>query len=179
MKSGQGSLKGGAFERLLCRRLSLWLSQGERSDLLWRSAMSGGRATLQLAKDEVNRAQSGDLTAIASAAYQFCDRTFIEAKHYRDLAIARGLLCDTGLLAKFWKTTVAAAARYDKIPLLIARQNRYPIIAVTGDAAVFACPPVLTLHGWSAQLYLLDAALEAPPVLAFREPLVRLSRPRK
>jgi hypothetical protein len=165
----KGHLKGSAFERLLCRKLSLWLSHGERSDLLWRSSMSGGRATLQLAKDEVNRAQSGDLTAIARDAYRFCDRTFIEAKHYRDLAIARGLLCDTGRLAGFWKNTVAAAAKYDKTPLLIARQNRYPIIAITG-ATVFACPPVLTLHGWSAQLYLLDDALNEPAVTMLRRP---------
>ena len=83
-------------------RLSLWLSGGVADDLLWRSAMSGGRATLQFKRDnKSNRRQSGDLSAIGQGAYEFCEQTYIECKHYRDLQIDRSLPCCTGRAPPF------------------------------------------------------------------------------
>src|SRR5215216_6431446 len=38
--------KGPQWEREVCRALSLWVTNGERVDVFWRSAMSGGRATV-------------------------------------------------------------------------------------------------------------------------------------
>ena len=55
MRKGGGKEKGSSFERLVCKRMSMWLSKGERDDLFWRSAMSGGRATVQLRDDIVDR----------------------------------------------------------------------------------------------------------------------------
>lgn len=140
----------------MARRLSLWLSGGVADDLLWRSAMSGGRATLQFKRDnKLNRRQSGDLSAIGQGAYEFCEQTYIECKHYRDLQIDRSLLCCTGQLYHFWQKTVVEARRYDKRPLLIARQNRYPTLAIT-DTGMFGKTPVLTVNSWLALVYLFD-----------------------
>ena len=49
-KPGYGKQKGGEYERTVCKKLSLWVSNGTRDDIFWRSAMSGGRATLQRKK---------------------------------------------------------------------------------------------------------------------------------
>jgi hypothetical protein len=150
MKSvGSGSkAKGSSFERSVCRSLSLWLSDGERDDLLWRSSMSGGRATVQLAKGRVNLSQSGDVSAIGQGAYEFCERTFVEIKHYRALQIDRWMLCGTGNLAKFWSRAVEEADKYGKRPLLVVRQNYYPTLAITDASAdVFDGMPRIVLSG--------------------------------
>jgi len=42
--------KGSQFERDMCREFSLWLSHGQRDDLLWRTSQSGGRATTRRQK---------------------------------------------------------------------------------------------------------------------------------
>ena len=80
---------------------------------------------------------------------QICKQTYIECKHYRDLQIDRSLLCCTGQLYHFWQKTVVQARRYDKRPLLIARQNRYPTLAIT-DTGMFGKTPVLTVNSWLA-----------------------------
>lgn len=41
------SKKGPKFERTICKMLSLWWSEGERDDIFWRTAGSGGRATVR------------------------------------------------------------------------------------------------------------------------------------
>jgi hypothetical protein len=159
MKAGAGKAKGGAFEREVCKRLSLWLSQGQRNDLMWRSAMSGGRATLQFNLGKVNRTQSGDVSAIDREAYAFCQRTFVECKSYKDLSIARGFVCETGTLFNFWRTACREAEKYDKRPLLIARQNLYPTLAITRMAdSIFDREPLIVLNNWQVSVYRFDDA---------------------
>ena len=159
MRPGGGKSKGASFERDVCRRLSLWLSTGLRDDLLWRSAMSGGRATVQFDAGKINMTQSGDVTAIGLDAYKFCEVTFVEVKHYKNLDIARGFICDSGTLSKFWKTCYREAKKYNKAPLLIAKQNLYPVIAITDEVAdVFSVRPIIVLNNWNANVYLFEEA---------------------
>jgi hypothetical protein len=167
MKAGGGHAKGSQFERAVCKRLSLWLSKGERDDLFWRSAMSGGRATLRLRQDlariQINKAQSGDLTAISREAYDFAEALFIECKHYRDLGFARGFICQTGIVWNFWQRACKEAERHGKTPVLIARQNLYPVVVITRDTkAVFQSAPLIQLPEWQAELCLFE------PATAFR-----------
>jgi hypothetical protein len=162
--------KGAAFERDTCRRLSLWLSQGQRDDLLWRSAMSGGAATLQYRKDKINLTQSGDVSAIGQEAYEFCSKTFVECKHVKNLSFGRGFLCGTGELITFWKIAVREARKYKKQPMLIARQNMYPTIVVTNASNdAFSEPPLIVLNHWDAHIRLFDQ------VTRIRRPLARRS----
>jgi hypothetical protein len=163
MKSGGGNEKGGRFERLVCKRLSLWLSKGERDDLFWRSAMSGGRATLQLRQDlariQVRKAQAGDLTAISQEAYDFAERMFFECKHYENLGFGRGFICESGLIWNFWQKACREALRHNKIPVLIARQNLYPIVVITRSTQlVFQCQPLIVLPRWQAEICLFEPA---------------------
>lgn len=168
MRSGGGGNKGAAFERLNARKLSMWMSKGQRDDLLWRSSMSGGRATLRLRSGAVNLAQSGDLSAISSEAWKLIERYFIELKSYRDLHIAQAITKGTGNLASFWKTAVVEADKYRKYPLLIAKQNRYPTIALVkrSDPLFEHVPALAIMLGWDAKIFQFDAAVsEGSPSL--------------
>lgn len=157
MKAGAGNLKGGAFERAVCRRLSLWVSNGTRYDIFYRSAMSGGLATIELRKGRVNVVQSGDICAVDPLGYPFVRSNFIELKHYKDLALARGFVCDTGTIARFWRKTCGEAAKYGKRPLLIACQNYYPTLAITNeDPSIFTEVPIMKLRRWDAWVYHFD-----------------------
>lgn len=157
MKAGGGSPKGGAFERVVCKRLSLWVSNGTSTDLFWRSAMSGGRATVQYKRGIVNVRQSGDICAIDPRGYQFVEENFTEVKHYKDLAIDRFFVCETGTLANFWRHARREATKYNKRPLLVGLQNRYPTLAITDiQASIFEEPPMIILRNWGAQVHLFD-----------------------
>lgn len=59
--------KGSAFEREVCKTLSLWWSGGVDDSLFWRTAMSGGRATVRAKKGKMTRAHCGDITAVDDA----------------------------------------------------------------------------------------------------------------
>jgi len=62
--------KGSNFERLISTRLSLWWTDGKHDDTIWRSSMSGGRATVRGRKGKRTAGHAGDLcsTDPASAA---------------------------------------------------------------------------------------------------------------
>ena len=127
MRKGGGKQKGSSFERKICVDLSLWLSQGKQEDLLWRSAMSGGRASVAAVGGKRFAQQAGDISAIHSLGLKLTDKFLIECKNYRDLNFT-GLLMRRGKLAEFWLETRKQAAHYKKHPLLIAKQNQQPII---------------------------------------------------
>src|SRR4249919_3894092 len=99
MRAGGGKQKGSVFERQVCRRLSLWVTNNEKQDVFWRSAMSGGRATV--ARGKVR--QCGDVCAVAEEGYAFCNSWFVECKHVRSLNLDSFLIKSTGALDKFWR----------------------------------------------------------------------------
>lgn len=63
MRRGGGSNKGSSFEREICKDLSLWWTDGERDDVFWRTAGSGGRATNRARTGKTTAGAEGDLTA--------------------------------------------------------------------------------------------------------------------
>lgn len=117
--------KGAHFEREICVKLSLWVSGGLHKDIFWRTAMSGGRATVFKKKGLMFR-QSGDVTAVALDGHDLTDNYYIECKHYKDLDFPGFLLKKTGTLTNFLKKTRDEATHYKTKPLLIVKQNRYP-----------------------------------------------------
>ena len=130
-RRGSGSKqKGSSFERLICKQLSLWITRGKKEDCFWRSAMSGGRATVAAARGKDLRRQAGDICAISPEGHALTDRWYIECKNVRDAGLAAFLVHDRGPLSKYWRTTCEQAERYQKSPLLIMRQFRFPTLAV-------------------------------------------------
>lgn len=124
MKAGKGKAKGAAQERLLCKHLSLYVSNGAKADVFWRSAMSGGRATLLAKKGKQAKHSAGDITATAPEGHAWTNKYYMESKAYASLDIVPFLLgLKRGLLWKFWEETCRQSAIHGKLPMLFAKQN--------------------------------------------------------
>lgn len=118
--------KGSNWEIQICRALSLWISEGKRADVFWRSAMSGGRATIGLDRGFKHKAQAGDISAIAALGERLLDHFVIESKFYKDLQLTNMVLKENGFLHDFWMDQKTKAIVFDKQPMLIGRQNTFP-----------------------------------------------------
>ena len=77
MKPGCGKAKGSSFERLVARKLSLWITDGKDSTQLIRSVLSGGWGQGNV----VSARQLGDLAANGPAGEEFRKHFVVECKH--------------------------------------------------------------------------------------------------
>jgi len=134
MKSGGGKAKGSAFERDVCKKLSLWVTKNKRDDVFWRSAMSGGRATVAGKKGQGLAHVSGDICATHADGYALIEEIFIECKFYRDLTFAALVTSNSGLIERFWDKAQSQAHQHGKTPVVILKQNQMP--ALVGMTAV-------------------------------------------
>jgi hypothetical protein len=143
MRPGGGKQKGSAFEREVCTKLSLWLTNGKNKDVLWRSAMSGGRATV--GRGQVR--QCGDICSVSEEGHVLTNSYYIECKHYHDLQFNSFVLHGKGCLAKFWQTAKTEARKYGLHPVLIAKGNHFPAIVITGPGGDFNLNSVAIVRG--------------------------------
>lgn len=72
--------KGSTFERKICKDLSLWWTNNKRSDIFWRTAGSGARATTRRKKGKSTANSEGDILAIDNIGQPLIDMTTIELK---------------------------------------------------------------------------------------------------
>src|SRR3954464_11883516 len=72
--------KGASFERDLCKRLSLWWTDGERDDVFWRTSQSGGRATSRTKKGKKTKNSYGDICAVDPIGQPLLDLITFEVK---------------------------------------------------------------------------------------------------
>lgn len=108
----------------------MWVSHGESEDLFWRSAMSGGRATVGFRKGKDHSRHAGDISATSVAGHALTDEWYVECKAYRNLQIGSGMIKGVGKLFTFWNEAVLQAEQYGKKPMLIAKQNQVPVIVL-------------------------------------------------
>lgn len=134
MRKGGGKAKGASFERDVCKKLSLWITQGKREDCFWRSAMSGGRATVGRRKGADHQRQAGDITATSPEGHVLTDKWYIECKNVKDLAITAALFNGIGALAKFWLEAVEQATHFKRMPMIIAKQNMQKTVVIVPSA---------------------------------------------
>jgi len=130
MRKGGSQKKGATFERYCCRELSKWVTRGKREDIFWRTAMSGGRASIAFKSGTILSAQAGDISAIDPAGMKFVDNFLVDSKHFKNLDID-ALIKRRGNLVNFWLALCRDAEKFDKIPFLIARQNNFPILVLS------------------------------------------------
>ena len=119
--------KGSQFEREIAVKLSLWVSHGQRRDIFWRTAMSGGRATVHRKKGSLYR-QSGDICSVDLDGHSLTDVFYFELKHYKTLELPSFFGRGKGTLAKFWERAVDEAKFYRMKPVMIVKQNRFPVL---------------------------------------------------
>ena len=79
-RKGRGMSKGSAFEREICKRLSLWWTDNERDDIFWRTSGSGARATQRSKSKKRTYGQYGDVQAIDPIGEPLVKLLIIEIK---------------------------------------------------------------------------------------------------
>jgi hypothetical protein len=132
-----GKAKGGQFERDMSKSLSRWLTGGKSEDALWRSAGSGSRSTNSVKKGRgAIQNQASDLTASAIEGYLLMDKFTVECKFYADLQFGSLLFNGTSKLLTFWKQAQRDSRSVNKHAMLIAKQNRRPIVIVLDNQVV-------------------------------------------
>lgn len=126
--SKKSKTKGSSFERSIAKSLSLWLSDGERSDLLWRSAMSGGAHTVAAKRGSDASSMAGDLSSIDKLSHDFIEYFLVELKCYKNLNL-QGLFygSKTGI-TQFYQRALKDAKAINKHPLLIVKQDFQSIL---------------------------------------------------
>jgi hypothetical protein len=126
--------KGGSFERVICKALSRWISNGTREDLFWRSAMSGGRSTVAAKGGKKLNAQCGDITSVDPMGNVLTDDLYFECKHLKKCSLddlVKGNKGQGSLLSIWYRTLNEAEIYNGRHPVLIFRQNMWPTILCT------------------------------------------------
>lgn len=162
MKPGGGKRKGASFERKICVCLSRWVSRGRREDLFWRSAMSGGRATLGRRKGKDLQWQAGDVCAVHPDGHVLTDYWYIEVKNVRELmidAFIMGLPCP---MARYWRTACKEAKENSRHPMLIAKQFRGLTVVVMAAAQA-------EHYDWTKQAHFARVNSPAVAILDFEQ----------
>lgn len=160
---------GGEFERKVCVTLSLWVTDGARDDVFWRSAMSGGRHTTKRKSGARAASQAGDISAVASEGLPFLEVFGVECKKYKDLKFDAHFWGLKGLIAELWDVHYEMCADMKRIPLLIAQQERKPSLLLTDATGTRllrrhgACPTarLYVVHG-PVTMFILSQVLRIP-----------------
>ena len=171
MRKGGGKGKGSGFERDVCVALSKWITNGERIDCLWRSAMSGGRATVS--KGLVR--QAGDITSVSPEGHILTDVLYMECKFLKDISLD-GLIKGNGNLLAIWLKTCVEATKYQKTPVLIFKQNHFPICFVTTDAGIsyLKIPrKMVIIKSYTMNMVRFDKLIKQPFVLGIKNGSVK------
>ena len=163
MRAGGSKQKGAGFEREICKKLSLGITGGKQDDVFWRSAMSGGRATIAHRKGQDIR-QSGDITSVAPEGHVFTDRWFVECKHYKQLDLLSFFIKNRGITAQFWRHAKKQAKNHKKEPMLILKQNNLPILVIAiGQPELWTpllyskfIPPIILSEDYGYGVWLFD-----------------------
>lgn len=121
MKPGGGALKGGEYERVICRKLTEWITGKEKPEIFWRSASSGAKATQDYKRGHKSK-MGGDIVAIDERGQWFTDEFSIECKDRGDYGNLDLLLWGKGDFLKWWTQCVDDAKKSKKQPLMIFKR---------------------------------------------------------
>ncbi len=130
MRKGGGNPKGGAFERKMAVQLSEWMSEGEHKDWFWRTAMSGGRATVFAKKGISLKNQVGDICAIDENSFKFSKTFMIECKNYKDVGLKNLITGTENKIVEWWDKLEDDSSFVGKVPLLVFKQSRMPVLVM-------------------------------------------------
>lgn len=174
MRPGGSNAKGAAFERATAEAFSLWISDGNRKDLFWRSPGSGARAARAAENDTIFHKHAGDLIATSREGDVLTDSFVIECKHVRDLGLGQFVLARPSLAGTYWSLVEECARKQQRAPMLVARQNHaVPIVLLPWRIAEHwpCCKSSLRARAFAADVAILDlkelvaSPFEAPPAL--------------
>lgn len=132
-KKATGKGKGSAFERKIAGQLSLWLTDGQHDDFVWRTSNSGGRHTVRVKNGKNSTIVAGDLTYTNEEVAWFFDMFSIELKKGYPAAEISALIDSKQAkpqLIQFWEQAIndAGPNSTKQALLIVARNNRIPLI---------------------------------------------------
>ena len=122
--------KGSAFEREICKKLSLWFSGGTAEDWYWRTAGSGARATTRAKSGKTTRGHYGDICATCPEAEPLLKKITFELKRGYNHATLQDLFDRPETAAKqTWQKWIeqarkSAAAAGTPYWAIISRRDR-------------------------------------------------------
>ncbi len=108
--------KGHKWEWIVCRRLSVWWTQGETDAALVPTRASGALPIYL---------QQGDVSPVSHNADCFIRRYLFECKHVKPVSwagIVYGTVSKVELL-KFYKQACRASNRYGQLPIVVFKEN--------------------------------------------------------
>lgn len=119
--------KGNSFERGVCHLLSKWWTDSDRTDVFWRTASSGGRATQRASRGHGTVNQYGDVGVTDPVGQELLDLFVIELKRgYNTHCVAD--LVDKGVKSTYgeWIGKLENTCKQAGIPYwwLIAKRDR-------------------------------------------------------
>ena len=131
------SKKGSAFERKICKQLSMWWSDGSDDAVFWRSDSSGARATSRGKKGKKTFGQYGDIQATNPIGQPLIDCCCIELKRgYKKWSfldtIDKGKRNVKQVVEKFFDQVLKDRQASEAVwaVLIAKRDRRQPIIAI-------------------------------------------------
>lgn len=166
-----GKNKGGSYERLISKKLSLWYSENEYDDIFYRTQSSGARYTLRKKVGKETHNQDADITSTHPVTELFIKKFSIELKHYRDIGFWNIITRGKGAnVFTFLDEHVKTSKELSKEPILIFRQNYKPDVLITSTylyeiLAEQGISPLLiiVIDNEYLYLYLLDDFFKSDP----------------
>lgn len=132
-KRNKGKSKGSAFEREMCKRLSLWWSGGESDQVFWRNSGFLTRSGTCVEH------QYGDVHSIDPCGKWFVENVNVELKFYKDLRLLEVIDKPDKkhhVLLEHWCQCRDDAEGSKREPLLIAKRNfAEPFVVCRADLA--------------------------------------------
>lgn len=119
--------KGSTFERIICKKLSAWWTNGERDDVFWRSAGSGAMATNAHRSGSSRANMEGDISYSDAIGKPLMDLFCIELKNgYAEWSVLDLLESNQKVtrLEEFWNQACESAAHSNAHPMLIYHKDR-------------------------------------------------------
>ena len=121
--------KGSSFEREVSKKLSKWISKGERDDLCWRTAASGGRYTRRKKQGVNTEGGIGDIYSVSFESKTITDSLAIECKHCKNLNLWSFITnTEAATYFGYWKEIRQKAKDEEKNAVLIAKENNKPTL---------------------------------------------------
>ena len=132
MRPGGGKSKGSSYELEVGKTLSLWISKGERKDLICRTVGSGAQFTA------TKLGKPGDLMAQDELAIKFFSKYVVECKFWKNLELIKFLYGEGELYQALLKVKGEADIN-KKFWWLVAKQNHRPDLLFMPAECVAAC----------------------------------------
>lgn len=159
--------KGNTFEREIAKKLSLFLTDNKDEYACWRTASSGGMATINQYKNSKSlKDQSGDIKqVIEKGIYKnlddFFDNYFVECKSLKDFDLS---IPYTKEILDIVSQLENEKKQCDKFIFLVVKRNRRKTLLLTDSITLFdaRCYSTYRFKNFNLNCYLFEEYIKIP-----------------